>query len=185
MKKIILLLALFVMTACSQATKTGRIDCMKIVQEYMDSIYSAVSPVVIEVSELDSIYSPFNDLMHLKLRYSQIDLELSKLYSKLASAKTIRELDKIQEEALSYSKEVGMLDSLTRNVMMYCDHPELGKNRRAVKAKYTANGKEGEAYFFLNTSENTIGHSSMQNYSDLKDVIRMQIRVSSAMRDFE
>lgn len=183
MKKIILLLALFITVACNQATK--KIDCMKIVQEYMDSTYSAISPVVIEVSELDSLYTPFNDLMHLKLGYSQIDLELTKLYSKLVSARTIREINMIQAEAFSYSEEIDRLDSLTRKVMMYCDHPEFGKNRRAVRAKYTASGKEGEAYFFLNNSENTIGHSSIQNYIELKEVIRMQIRVSSAMRDFE
>lgn len=185
MKKIILFLALLLAISCGQHGKSVKIDCMEIVQEYLDSTYSIISPVVTEVSELDSMYTPFHDLISLKLRYSQVDLELAKLYSELVSAKTIREIDQIQDKALSFVAEISTLDSLTTRAMLYCDHPEFGKNRRAVKAKYTANGKVGEAYFFFNNYDNTIGHTSIQNYNELKEVISMQMRVSSAIREFK
>ncbi len=177
------------MISCrNQPSKTPKIDAKRIVQEYLDSKYAALSPVVTEVSEIDSMYTTFENLMSLMLEYSDLSLSISELYAPLAEAKTIKEIKDIQKKAYEYKAEAEALDSLTRKVMLLCDHPEfttMGKNRRAIKAKYTADGREGEAYFFLESDEDKIGHTSIDNYNSLKKVFECQSRFDDMFRDFK
>ena len=181
MKRLILLLSVFAsFLSCEQNSK---IQVQKLVEDYMNEHYSPLAPfVVTEVSEIDSLYSPFMELASLSLQYSELDLAAVKAWNQLDKCSSKKEFNKMKEELLDgLQTKYDELSSVCAKLMFGLDHPELKpeKNRTGVKATYQAGGQVNDGYFFFNTDGKSIGHTSMENYTTFKAILSTQSKCRS------
>jgi hypothetical protein len=116
---------------------------------------------IMEVSKLDSIYSPYNDAMWLSVQYSTILVKMSELRLSAVQATSKKETLRLLYEVVTVGHSYS-LDSLVHDLFKEIDFPELSKktyNRVGYKAKYRLNGILTENTFYLNKNKNTIGHT--------------------------
>lgn len=147
---------------------------------YMNNKYAQVGNIeIIEYSSIDSLYSPFNAFMSIILQYSELNLEVEKEYAKVADMKSLKAMREQLDKAISISDEE--LYSQFTNELYFIDNPDalsVPKNRLGVKAKFSFLGEENEAYFFYNTNEDTIGHSSLELKTKVKEITQMHLDFS-------
>lgn len=161
----------------------------KDVEAYLNDKYGSVGSIeVTEISQIDSLYSPFEDLASMTLAYSGFNLTMSKalaaaddlVYQQPYYPGKMKDFMKILGDALRETD-----DSLHREVLpriMYSmDHPEkpsLDKNRIGVKAAFSVGDLQNTAYFFYNHDGQTIGHSSLENMTAFKNLLDIKGKYS-------
>lgn len=183
MKKYLILLAL-IATSC-QVNKAK-----EDVSAFLNEKYGQLGDIeVIECSPVDSLYSPFSLFNSITLQYLQMNNEVSKEYSKAAEMKSLKAMREQLDKAISISDKE-LYEDFTKAIF-FTDNPDAmtaPKNRLGVKAKYSLDGNENEAYFFYNTSEKTIGHSSLEMKTKVKEITRFHldfIKRQSEMRSLK
>ena len=154
----------------------------QIVEEYLNerSIFAPVT--VTEISEIDSLYTPFMEMVSLRLQFAELSISAMKAYNSIDACKTRKEFYQKKGELLDeLQSQYDNLSETTTTIMFGLDHPDINpeKNRIGVKATFTAKDKENDGYFFFNTDGKTIGHTSMENYTSFKDLLELQSKAES------
>lgn len=143
---------------------------------------------MIEVSETDSTYSPYRELMSLSYMYTSLGADIASLNSKAFKAKSNKEAISILDSALNiYTQEYSRLDSTTSKCFKAIDFPDLAteKNRIYAKAKYKIDGEVKEQCFYFNADGETIGHTD-EDIRNLTNEILSELKsLSNAKREVE
>lgn len=143
---------------------------------------------IIEVSETDSTYSPYRELMSLSYMYTSLGTDIASLNSKAFEAKSNKEAISILDSALSiYTQEYSRLDSTTSKCFKAIDFPDLAteKNRICAKAKYKIDGEVKERFFYFNADGETIGHTD-EDIRNLANEILSELKIlRNAKREVE
>lgn len=139
-----------------------------IITEYLNENGNASNVIEFEeISDPDSLYSPYNKLLSLSYISASISLDMTKYSSRAWEVKSKKEAFALLDSATYlFNKDSHSLDSVLFQSVMAIDFPkyEPGEiNRKAVTAKYKINGKSHENIFFFNRDANTIGHTSDEN----------------------
>ncbi len=121
-------------------------------EDYLDLKYSDFAPwTVNEAGLIDSLATPFMELMSLSIQYAQLSLAIVK-------ANTMKEVNDISEEE-RYLYKI-LLESAS-----ICNNPEdHDKNRLGFKvsARRANSNTDETIYFFLNNDlDKTVGHCSL------------------------
>lgn len=130
---------------------------------------------MIEVSKIDSVYSPYKELSALSYMYSKLAADITKLHAKAFETKSNKEAILLLDSALNiYAKEDAKLDPITNKCFKSIDFPSLidEKNRVYIKAKYKINGKTKEGEFYFNEDGKTIGHTNEDIRKSADDVFK-------------
>lgn len=180
MKRIVFLLAIGALfMACTNPKEQSK----KLVEEYMNEHYAILAPITVtEISDIDSLYTPFMEMASLTLQFSDLDLAAVKAYNQIDGCKTRKEFYQKKTELLdSLQAQYDNLSETLSKIMFGLDHPDISpkKNRTGVKATYSAMGKVNEGFFFFNADGKTIGHTSMENYTTFKDLLKLQSKTRS------
>ena len=183
MKKLLFaLLSVLCLNGCS--TKTGTP-----LEIYLNKHNPNLSSLeIIEVSEIDSIYSPYKELMSLSYMYSKLGADIAKLNAKAFEAKSTKEAILILDSALNiYNQEDAKLDPITNKCFKSIDFPSLvdDKNRIYIKAKYKIDGKTQEHNFYFNEDGKTIGHTEEDIRQSANDVLSGLNSAHDAKREIE
>ncbi|RHJ78091.1 hypothetical protein DW103_15275 [Parabacteroides sp. AM08-6] len=139
-----------------------------IITEYLNKNENTSNVIEFEeISEPDSLYSPYNKLLSLSYISASISLDMTKYSSRAWEVKSKKEAFALLDSATYlFNKDSHSLDSVLFQSAMAIDFPkyEPGEiNRKAVIAKYKINGESHENIFFFNRDTNTIGHTSDEN----------------------
>ena len=149
----------------------------KMIEKYLQDHEQILNSLeFIEVSEIDSMYSPFNELRELTIRYAETSSKISKYINQAWHSHSEKECLIYLDSAYNHSKiETAFLDSIATDYFEAVDFPSLcleNPNYRAVKAKYRINGILKEDYFYFERNEkNSIGHSSIDNKRYCREII--------------
>ena len=164
----------------------------KDVSEFLNSKYGSLGEIVVEeVSEVDSLYTPFEALNSMTLCYSEYRASLVQalnkaydiVYGEYRGDK--RDAFKVLRKAIEETND-SLLVKIMPDVMYSMDHPDrpsLQKNRLGVKATFSLNGRQNTAFFYYNHDGKSIGHSSLQNLTTFEDVLDLQSEYRRAKSD--
>lgn len=183
MKKLLFAL-LFVVCLSACSTKTG--TPLEIYLKEHNTNLSSLE--IIEVSEIDSIFSPYKELMSLSYMYSKLSADIAKLNARAFKAKSNKEAILILDSALNiYNQEDAKLNPITNKCLKSIDFPNLidEKNRIYIKAKYKINGKTKEQKFYFNENGKTIGHTDEDIRRSANDVLSGLNSARAAKRELE
>lgn len=183
MKKLLFLsLSALCLSSCSSKTETP-------LEIYLNEHNQNLKSLeIIEVSEIDSAYSPYKELMSLSYMYSKLGADIAKLNAKAFKAKSNKEAIAILDSALNiYNQEDAKLDPITNKCFKSIDFPELidEKNRIYIKAKYKIDGKTQEHNFYFNEDGKTIGHTEEDIRQSANDVLSGLNSTHDAKREIE
>ena len=175
MKRATLLIALAVLLiACTNPKEQPK----RLVEAYMNEHYAPLAPIsVTEISDIDSLYSPFLELASLLMQFSDLDLAAVKACNQIEACKSRREFYQKKVELLEgLQSQYDNLSATLNNIMFGLDHPDINpeKNRIGVKATFTVKNKVNDGYFFFNMDGKTIGHTSLENYTTFKDLLKLK-----------
>lgn len=143
---------------------------------------------IIEVSERDSIYSPYKELMSLSYIYSKLGVDIVELSAKAFEAKSGKEAIFLLDSALTmYTKENAKLNEVANKCFKAIDYPSLidEKNRVFIKAKYAINGNIEERNFYFNEDGETIGHTDEDIRKIANDVFYSQQSLLKDKKEIE
>lgn len=159
----------------------------KDVEAFLNENYGSLGQItVLECSTVDSLYSPFEIYNSIILQYVERNSEVMQEYGKVADQKSLRAMRDQLDKAISISDD-DLRQSLNGQ-LYFTDNPDAvsaPKNRIGVKAKFSLEGVENEAFFFYNRNESTIGHSSLEMKTKVKEITQMHLdftRKQSEMR---
>ena len=96
-----------------------------------------------------------------------------------------RDAFKVLRKAIKDTDD-SLLVSAMPGVMYSMDHPDmpsLPKNRTGVKATFSLDGRQNTAFFYYNHDGQSIGHSSLQNYTTFKNVLSLQSEYRKAKNE--
>lgn len=183
MKKLLFtLFSILYLNGCSTKTETP-------LETYLKEHNSNLSSLeIIEVSEIDSIYSPYKELMSLSYMYSKLGADIAKLNAKAFKAKSNKEAILILDSALNiYTQEDAKLDPITNKCLKSIDFPGLvgEKNRVYIKAKYKIDRKTKEYNFYFNEDGKTIGHTDEDIRHSADNVLAGLNSARNAKREVE
>lgn len=175
----LLLLQLALMVACQPHS------AKKDVEAYLNKNYGSLGQItVLECSSVDSLYSPFEIYNSIILQYVERNSEVMQEYSKVADQKSLRAMRERLDKAIVISDD-DLRQSLNGQ-LYFTDNPDAAsapKNRIGVKAKFSLEGVENEAFFFYNRNEPTIGHSSLEMKTKVKEITQMHINFIKRQSD--
>lgn len=170
------------LNGCSSKTETPLEAYIKKQNPNLESLE------IIEVSEMDSIYSPYKELLSLSYIYSKLGADIVELSAKAFEAKSSKEAISLLDSALNiYTKENAKLDPITTKCFKSIDYPSLidEKNRVFIKAKYAINGNIEERYFYFNEDGKTIGHTDEDIRKSANDVFYSQQSLLKDKKEIE
>lgn len=189
MKKILFAPLLILCLICCSKAKTPIETYLKEHNPNLESLE------MIEVSETDSAYSPYRELISLSYVYTDLDADIASLNSKAFKAKSNKEAISILDSALNiYTQEYSRLDSITFKCFRAIDFSDLAteKNRICAKAKYKIDGEVKEQRFYFNADGETIGHTdedirnlANEILSELKSLRKTKEEVEKDKRDIK
>lgn len=168
----------------------------KDVEAYLNEEYGMLGAIeVVEVSQVDSLYSPFESLASMTIAYSDFNSKMAKSLAKAEDlvylqpyyAGKMKDFLKIMNDALAETDDSEYKANLSR-VMYSMDHPDrpsLPKNRLGVEASFMVAGEEYTAYFFYNHDGQTIGHSSLENATSFKELLNLKDKYRSLRSEIE
>lgn len=154
------------------------------VQVFLDKNMPGAS--VIEITQLDSAYSAFSDLLALRLTLGDYHKKLATAYKEMCDATSRKAFLEKQVSALDIieGKDKGYLDILHQIIENMKDpfSENVRKNRVAVFARISLpEGKETNSYFFYEANEPIIGHS----FDDIMGLINDVMEDNNAIRKTE
>lgn len=159
------------------------------VLDYLNKEYPQIAPFeIISISEPEMLATPFMELNSCLLIYLQTKLDILNDIKRIYQ---LPEMEKKQEKAAAvkkYEEELAKLKEVYMDIMIECDHPDLPsleKNRKGVKVTYSAGGHQGEGYFFFNNDGKTIGHTSMSNRTQFKELTEAKYGAESTLIDLK
>ena len=165
MKKIITFLITLSLISCVDNDKEVIADFLK------NSLKSANTIEIIEISKADSLYSPYNELMSLDLLCAFTSTSMVKYSSKAWEVQSKKESIAYLDSAITlYQTERQKIDSVLFQSNSALSSPLYIKgkdNRKAVKVKYKVDGNICNDTFFFNKGSSSIGH----RHSDIQLII--------------
>ena len=137
--------------------------------EHLDSL------AIIEESEIDSIYSPFNELLSLSYIYLQLDRKVLECSNKIFEMNNKKEaiacIDSVLSEYEKENEEIEPVADKCFRALEFDLTDNCTKNRIYQKVKYILNGKSVEQRFYYNKNDNRIGHTDEDIAKKAKEVI--------------
>ena len=163
-KKILLLLLAFFAVSTnvfSQINAQSSAANKRLATEYLNREFPRQSSwEVMSAGPTDSLATPFGDFLSIKLRLARAENTMINANSRSEMQDANVRFNQIYRDFL--------------NATSKHDFPEgPGKNRLGFKAEVKSpfSGKSKTVYFFFNQNENTIGHSSMSNEKEVKEIM--------------
>lgn len=149
-----------------------------------DNFHDVQSLQIIEVTEPDSTYSPYNQLLALDYFYMKASSQMAAYSLQAFEAKNKKQSTLFLDSALTlYNNITNEYDSITRKCFLAIDFPSSNmgeKNRKSVNVKYKINnGKIENQRFFFNENNNNIGHCE----SDIKKLAFKLIKTIDNFKD--
>jgi hypothetical protein len=147
---------------------------------------------IIEISKLESVYSPFEYAMGITMLYAETFTKMSSIHLSALKATSKKETLRLLDESITVGHSI---DSMVHELFVEIDYPILTKkvhNRMGCKAKYRLNGVLTENTFYYNRNENTIGHTDedIREYGDkiveyMKKRNDLEIEINTDIRDYK
>lgn len=183
------MIALAALASCGMGANGGKkLDGEKMVLEYLQENTNGMDYSILEISELDSLYSPFELLSSLLLRKSERNATLSKQLVEAYDKPTLKERKEAAKEVakLAY-EEYQSFDGTDDIVHSLTDRyfDSRVANRVGYRVKYKVDGKIKEDVFYLERDNSAVGHTASEQLVRYYECIRINDEIYSLKKDAE
>lgn len=180
MKKIITLITLICLYGCAPS---------KIESYLKENEPNLTTLEILEESEIDSIYSPYEKLMELSYGCMDLNTKMSELHSLAFEAKSKNESILLLDSAISiYEIEHENIKTSVYDNLSAVDYPiisKLPKNMNCIQVKYRIDGALTEQRFYFNKDDSSIRYTDIDIKEVAKSLISYLNDSHSAKREIE
>ena len=184
MKRILLIASVLLIIISCRTKLNGEALILNYLQENTDgSEYT-----IIEVSEPDSLYSPFELINALLISKSSRYAELSKQLANASDHPTLKERKAAASEVadLAYAEYHNFEDSFdiihALTDKYFNNRPA---NRVGFRAKYKVDGDLEEDVFYLERDQSAVGHTASELMDRYKELVELNSKFFSLKTDAE
>lgn len=161
-----ILLGVSLVMACVSPDNTQ--SDKEIIADYLNKTEKIANNIeIIEVSQPDSLYSPYNTLQSISYICAVTSHDMIKYSSRAWKEDNLKKSLALLDSAINlYKTENHRLDSALFKCSLAIDFPQYEPkkiNRKSLNAKYRIDGELHENIFFFNRDTNSIGHTSDEN----------------------
>lgn len=140
--------------------------CTSNVEKYIKEKESNITSLeIIEESKEDSAYTPYNTLLSLNYKYSEIGANMENYRYKASLKNSASQAVLYLDSALElYNQETKEISKIFFNCCRYIQLPSICEepfNRKFVKVEYKLNGELIQQRFFFNNDGKSIGHTDV------------------------